>query len=591
MPENNSTRDSGRKTRRLLHSLLTEVPIGKRLAITIGLLLAGLMEGIGLAALLPLLNMIGGSNAEESMAVTRAVHQVFDIIGIRPSIAGVLVTIVGVIALKALLMLWATRHVGYAVAQLDASFRLRLINTWMKAKWDFFVKQPAGVFINAIGTEATRAAYAFQSVMMMIADAIQVLVYLTAAVFVSPFITLAAVGFGAAIALIFGGFVRASRHAGEHQTRLLRAITIRLSDGLVGMKPIKAMGHEDYLAPLLKSEIDELCNALKRQIFVSQLLKTQHEPLVAVIMAAGLFVAITMLKLELAVIVLLAFLFMRTVNYMLNLQKRYQNYATQESAYSALLDLEEKGRLAQEPTPFGLKRTSLERSIDFDSVSFGYGERAALVDVSLSLPAHSLIVVTGYSGAGKTTFIDLMAGLHQPQAGEIRIDGTPLADVDVGAWRKTIGYVPQEMFLFHDSIYANVAMGDPSVGREQVKGALEATGLWPFIQGLPAGIDTVAGERGSKLSGGQRQRISLARALVGKPQLLILDEVTASLDPEAEKELVEVLTRVKEYTTIIAITHQKQLVEAADHILCVENGRVFYQERPIPIVSAAQAIP
>lgn len=578
MPENNSTRDSGRKPSRLLHSLLTEVPIGKRLAITAGLLLAGLMEGIGLAALLPLLNMIDGSNA-------------FDIIGIQMSIAGVLVAIVVVIVLKAVLMLWATRHVGYAVAQLDASFRLRLINTWMKAKWDFFVKQPAGVFVNAIGTEATRAAYAFQSVMMMIADAVQVIVYLTAAVFVSPFITFAAVGFGAMIALIFGGFVRASRHAGERQTRLQRAITIRLSDGLVGMKPIKAMGREDYLAPLLKSEIDELCNALKQQIFVSQLLKTQHEPLVAVIMATGLFVAITMLKLELAVIVLLAFLFMRAVNYMLNLQKRYQSYVTQESAYSALLDLEEKGKLAREPASSGLERTLLKRSIDFQSVTFGYGDRVALVDVSFSLPAHSLIVVTGHSGAGKTTFVDLVAGLHQPQAGEIRIDGTPLTDIDVSAWRKTIGYVPQEMFLFHDSVYANVAMGDPSVGREQVKDALDATGLWPFIQGLPEGIDTVAGERGSKLSGGQRQRISLARALVGKPQLLILDEVTASLDPEAEKELVELLTRVKEHTTVIAITHQKQLVEAADHILRVENGRAFYLERPKPLISAAQAMP
>lgn len=577
------------RPRQILALLLAEVSLRERVTIIFGLLLAGLMEGIGLAALLPLLNMMEGNQPDGTRVVTGFTGRLFAWIGVIPSIEGVLTAIVVVISLKAILMLWATRHVGYAVAQLDASFRLRLINTWMKAKWDFFVKQPSGVFVNAVGTEATRAAYAFQSIMMMIADTIQVLVYLTTALFVSPAITLAAVGFGAVITTIFGGFVRASRRAGERQTQLQRAITVRLSDGLVGMKPIKAMGREDYLAPLLKSEIDELCNALKQQIFVAQLLKTQHEPLVAVIMASGLFVAITMLKLDLTVIVLLAFLFMRTVNYMLNLQKRYQNYATQESAYGALLDLEEKGKLAQELPTAGLKKASLERSIDFDSVSFGYGERAALVDVSLSLPAHSLIVVTGYSGAGKTTFVDLVAALHQPQAGKIRIDGTPLTDIDVGAWRKAIGYVPQEMFLFHDSIYANVAMGDPDVSRDQVKDALGATGLWLFVQGLPEGIDAVAGERGSKLSGGQRQRISLARALVGKPQLLILDEVTASLDPAAERELVELLKRVRKHTTVIAITHQKQLVEAADHILRVENGQALYQERPKLSVSAVQS--
>jgi ATP-binding cassette subfamily C protein len=137
-----------------------------------------------------------------------------------------------------------------------------------------------------------------------------------------------------------------------------------------------------------------------------------------------------------------------------------------------------------------------------------------------------------------------------------------------------IGYVPQEMILFHDTIYNNVTLGDPSLSSDDVQKALKDAECWDFVSSLPQGVDTVIGERGGKLSGGQRQRIAVARALVRKPTLLILDEVTSSLDPKTAKELCNTLKRLRSRTTILAISHLPDMLEAADSLYLVKEGGI-----------------
>jgi ATP-binding cassette subfamily C protein len=135
----------------------------------------------------------------------------------------------------------------------------------------------------------------------------------------------------------------------------------------------------------------------------------------------------------------------------------------------------------------------------------------------MTFPADQLTVIMGPSGVGKTTLVDLLLGLYAPHRGPILVDGVPLAELDLHAWRCMIGYVPQELVLLHDTVFANLALGDPGITPEQVQGALRTAGAWPFVASLPEGPKTTVGERGMQLSGGQRQRIALARALLFKP--------------------------------------------------------------------------
>ena len=178
--------------------------------------------------------------------------------------------------------------------------------------------------------------------------------------------------------------------------------------------------------------------------------------------------------------------------------------------------------------------------------------------------------------------MDLITGLLMPQEGMIWIDDIPLREADMKSWRRMIGYVPQETLLLHDTVLVNVTLGDPAFDEKDAERALREAGAWDFVADMPGGIHSVVGERGARLSGGQRQRITIARALVHQPQLMILDEATSALDPATEAEICQTLRKLRGKLTILAISHQSALLDAADRAYRLDNGvaRLLENHRP-----------
>jgi ATP-binding cassette subfamily C protein len=261
----------------------------------------------------------------------------------------------------------------------------------------------------------------------------------------------------------------------------------------------------------------------------------------------------------------------RAFNFFGKVQKQYQKLAQAESAYWALLDRIEAAGNAEEH-PGGSAEPHFEHGIVFDDVSFDYDGHPVFDGLSLRIETGSLTTLVGSSGTGKTTIVDLTIGLLQPASGNILLDGTPLQQVDIKRWRNMIGYVPQDTILLHDSILHNVTLGDPALDVEDAERALRAANAWEFISRLPDGMETIVGERGGKLSGGQRQRIVIARALVNRPALLVLDEATSALDRESEDAVCQTMESLKGQLTILAISHNRALVEAADHVYRMTGG-------------------
>jgi ATP-binding cassette, subfamily C, bacterial len=238
----------------------------------------------------------------------------------------------------------------------------------------------------------------------------------------------------------------------------------------------------------------------------------------------------------------------------------------------------DKAEAAVEPLS-GTKSPVLGAGCTFEKVSFAHGKQPTVKDLNFIVPANKITVLQGPSGAGKTTIIDLLVGFHRPQSGIIRIGNDDLNDVNIIEWRKSIGYVPQELVLFHDTVLANISLSDLTVTETQVKQALVRAGAGDFINTLPEGLMTDVGEMGGKLSGGQKQRISLARALVKNPKILILDEVTSALDPKTEAEIVRNIVDLSGAYTIIAITHRPAWTEIADKLYKVEDGCIIELKR------------
>ncbi len=535
---------------------------------------ATLAEGFGIASILPMFSIAQG-NAGSDSTLNQMFMRIVEFLGLPFELRVVACLLVAGFVLKGILYLFAMNHVGITVAKVTTSLRLKLIGRLLEAKWIYFTRQPVGRFGNAISGEATRAGEAYLGVAVLIAVQLQTLMYLFLAYLISWQLALAALAFGAVSTVLLSRIIRRTRRAGRIQTARTRSLTAGLTDALIGLKPLKAMARHLRFAVLFEKDAKELKHALMRQVFARNTLRVTQELIIVVIIAVGFYSAIEIFHYPFEEIIVVALLLIKLVLTLAQAQRQMQTVQQTESAFWSLQETIKEAEVAREAFT-GAAVPTLDRGIEFRDISFAFDRKEVLHRVSLFIRAGEVTTITGVSGAGKTTTADLVLGLYLPREGDVLIDGVPLQDVDLLKWRSMTGYVPQEVILFHDTIYANVALGDPQFDHPTVQAALEAAGAWDFVAQLPEGMDSVVGERGALLSGGQRQRIAVARAIVHRPKLVILDEATSALDPETELAICSNLKNLSRRTglTVLAITHQPAWVEAADRIYRVSDGKI-----------------
>jgi ATP-binding cassette subfamily C protein len=202
------------------------------------------------------------------------------------------------------------------------------------------------------------------------------------------------------------------------------------------------------------------------------------------------------------------------------------------------------------------------------------GTAGGLEGVDLAIDHGSFVGITGPSGAGKTTFADLVAGLYPPQEGVVRAEGRTLEGDHLSAWRESISYVSQDPFLFHDTVRRNLLWARPEAGEEQLWAALRLAGAETLVRRMPLGLDSLVGERGTLVSGGERQRIALARAFLRRPSLLLLDEATNAIDIEGERAILLSLRQASDRPTIIMIAHREASLEGCERVIRFSHGRI-----------------
>ncbi len=554
---------------------------GQTVIMLVALLLAGIVEGIGLSALLPLLNIATRSQAgtgqhEPQNEFERIAINALHDIGITPTLGVLLTIIVLAVTLKSVMLLIARKRVGYTAAQVATDLRLEMLRAILRSKWEFFLHQPVGRLSNSLATEAQRSSESFVNGAVVITLILQAIIYGSVALAVSWKATLISLSAGVAIISISHFLVRMARKAGKRQTSLLITLLSRLTDTLQSVKPLKAMANEHLADNVLADTTSKLNKALKKQVFSSAVLNAAQEEMFAIVIALGMYVALVNYGMPFETVLVLVVVLGRMLSYLSKVQKQYQKVVVGESAFWSMKAAIQEARDAEEHLGSGAMPT-LDHGIRLDEIHFAYDQHRVLSGACLEVPAGKLTTLIGPSGSGKTTIIDLVIGLLRPQAGAVRIDDVPLSELDLKAWRRMIGYVPQETLLLHDSILHNVTLDDPELTEQDAVQALKSAGAWEFVEHLPQGIQSTVGERGSKLSGGQRQRIMIARALVHKPGLLILDEATSALDPNSEAAIGRTMQELRGKLTILAISHQTALVTAADCVYRLDNGKTLLQ--------------
>jgi ATP-binding cassette subfamily C protein len=537
------------------------------------LIVAGFAEALSFGALVPAVALIETSSSALGSPIIELTRNAFGRLGI-PVTIGALTAFVAIgMTVKAALSFGAIGIAARARVRLLTVLRQNLIEALLAARWSYFADQRFGKIANTIGTDIMNAGNAYIAAARYIAGLFQTFALAVVAFLISWKAMAVGIAIAFLLVILLRGFLGSSYRSGLTHFRRTADLVALLVDTLNNLKALKAMNRNEPVAALMAKHSHAAQRARLKQELLKTGLQNSQVALTAIIFSAALYFAATTLRMPLAGLIGLGVFVFRIVQTFAKSQSFLQLVTESEGGYWRTLECIENIRSAAEDD-IGTLVPTLDHGCVFENVSFSHAAKPILIDVNLEIPKSAITVLQGVSGAGKTTTIDLLTGLHRPSSGRILIDGVDLRDISLRRWRSMIGYVPQELTLFHTTVAENITLGNASLDDEQIWHALALAGAAEFIRELPRGLLTDVGEMGSKLSGGQRQRIAIARAIVSRPQLLILDEVTSALDPATERDICERISSLGDDFTIVAITHRPAWTAIAARVYNLADGKV-----------------
>lgn len=541
------------------------------------MLLLGMMEGVGVLMIIPLLTVVGIIPGVQSDSLTAWVNNFFQSAGLPLSLPVILLIYVGLITGQGLLQRWQSILNFNIQQEYNVSLMIRLFTAVAYTDWQLLISKTKSDIANAIITELTRVYAGVNTFLQLLINVLITTIQVVIAFAVAPGLTLLVMAGAAVLFALMQKYVKDPREIGRNIIDLNNSLYYELTEHLNGIKEIKSYGVEAAQV----ENFSRVRRLMKKNMVDFNLIQTRtglfYKVGAAVFISLFLYSAIDIFKLNPQEFIIITVIAARLWPRLSSFQQGLQNINMVLPSFQSVKELEEHCLAARENLPETEGgRMELKSGIEFRDVSFQYdSDRAgyAVQDACFVLPAGTTTAFVGASGAGKSTLVDILIGLLKPQKGAVFIDGAPLSE-NLRAWRNSIGYVPQDALLFNASIRKNLLWLCPDASEEEMWEALRLAAVDTFIRGLPGGLDTVVGDRGVRLSGGERQRIVLARALLRKPSVLILDEATSSLDSENEKRIQQAVENLRGVMTIVVIAHRISTIRNADRILVLEQGRI-----------------
>ncbi|MBU1863733.1 MAG: ABC transporter ATP-binding protein/permease [Candidatus Omnitrophica bacterium] len=552
-------------------------PFWKRCVILFFLVqIASVMESIGVALFYPLFQAMATPTIKNEHAFLSTLTSFFPA---RYLLFVMCCLIISLTVIKSIVVVVRTRYVHKLILDFREYWMSKIMNKYLRASFSYLFSVKQGVLLNNVLEEPRKASKTMELISTFLSKSFVLLYLYIILLFINYKVTLLlSILFIATSFIIIKTLSLYSIRIGHERIKLNQRMVATAAEGVASIRQIKTFSIEHVVSKQFADIIHTLFT-LNVRFRIIQSLPTVVMEVLVVVITMGIILYLTYIR-DIALVSVLpilgifvvvgykffiniSFLVSRGMEIVSGLPSMSLVYAT----VSVINELDCIGR--------GEKLDRITRDIYFKDVSFQYPDRLfSFENITMHIPIRKVTAIIGASGSGKSTIADLLLGFLVPQKGAIMINGRDLRDLDMLQWRKKIGFVTQETFIFHSSIKENILIGRLNATDDEVITAARQANAHDFIIELPRGYDTVVGERGMKLSGGQRQRLAIARAIIRDPELFIFDEATSSLDTESEQLIQKSIKALGQEKTVIIITHRISTIKDSDLVYRLEQGRI-----------------
>ena len=537
------------------------------------LVVEGVVAAMSVMAIVPMADFLLDPTLGKPSRVTQIVLQVCLGIGLSPSFWLFGFLFFGLNFLKGMLMV----QIRYAILKIKYIVLGGLISdaldTFFKARWEFFSGSDQGRLLNTMNKEIGNIGDTLGQLATLLAQIVQLAIYLAVPIWLNAHMTFTAIGISLLFGLPFIFLTRFSYRLGKRNTKTANAYVGILTEVFASVRLILGFGRQRNARNHYMGAYNRHVHATLRSQTFATAIPSLFQPMamLAVVIAMGFAIYEQTRISELAAIM---WSLLAAMPIMVNLLQSRLTISNFLPSYEQLQSLCEKAASVEEVEGTRIF-IQLEHSIELKDLYFTYpGRTETLSGLNIHISKGQMTALVGESGSGKSTVTDLVLGLQIPERGQVLIDRVPLGEWKQNSFRERIGYVPQDPLLFNASVRDNLLWSFEQAKENNLWEALSFANAKDFVKELPQGIDTIVGDRGVRLSGGERQRIALARALLRKPELLILDEATSSLDSESELLIQQSIEQVAQDTTVLIVAHRLSTIAKADQVYVLRQGRL-----------------
>ena len=560
-------------------------PYWARVVVGLVLLIFGItLESIALISFGILFGLVSteGGVAAEPEGIFSAIKWVYDSLDIGYTATTVILGIALLFLVKGITAILAEIAFLSVNTDIERDTRVRLAKKLLHAEWSYVHRQRLGDLLNILISQTARTASTALQAMKVVSLSGTVVVYILFALLVSPLATIMLAATVAATGVVTWFTFRAMSRLGYRSIVVGGTLNHQVNEIISGFVVLKSIGAESGALTRLTSQTQALKRVAMRIGILRSSLNTALEPGIVVALITVVILEATT-SFDFAALGVVGLILFRTFQRIYAVSVSVGTLGDGVASIATVENLEDVLSLNREQSK-GTDIADFE-GMEFRGVSVSYGDgKLALRDVDLQVKKGEFIGIVGQSGAGKSTLASLIMGLMKPDDGTILINGSDLDGLNERSWREHIGFVPQETFLFNDTVEENIRVWRPWVDDASVARAVRISQSSGFIENMSDGLKSQLGDRGAGLSGGERQRLALARAIAANPKILLLDEATSSLDAESERSFQDALRELRGDVTILAIAHRLSTVVEADRIVVLENGAITEEGTPADLL-------